>query len=358
MAAATVAPVQPQHPGFLLNNPQPQQYPDPAPSVQPTAPVVPRSQPADPYYGHEDTARLCGRFIRHVFNCPADPNPTSIPPNGKPTETTISLPRFIAYAFHRTRLPSSVAFHALFLLSRLKARYPAASCAYGHRLFLTSYMLSSKVICDDTYSNKSWAIVGQGFYELRDVNLMEREMIHYLSFDLTIPGSELEQFTQTVRATYKRGVPKTAYHVIPDKSRENDYFGKGTLEIEMKTTTAPVSKKSVPIEPPPTYSASAAIPVAPIPIPIHTSLSVPALASPEEDSPGADSASSSGSSRSSSPDRLKTPTDDGTIGASNRPNINFKAFRGALGGEPRDVRDPIVAFHVGTDSSYASPSGW
>ena len=32
--------------------------------------------------------------------------------------------------------------------------YPAISCAFGHRLFLTSYMLFLKVICDDTYSNK------------------------------------------------------------------------------------------------------------------------------------------------------------------------------------------------------------
>src|ERR1700761_2669049 len=31
---------------------------------------------------------------------------------------------------------------------------PAASCAFGHRLFLTSYMISSKFICDDAYSNK------------------------------------------------------------------------------------------------------------------------------------------------------------------------------------------------------------
>ena len=31
---------------------------------------------------------------------------------------------------------------------------PTASCAFGHCLFLTSYMLSSKVICDDTYLNK------------------------------------------------------------------------------------------------------------------------------------------------------------------------------------------------------------
>jgi hypothetical protein len=73
MAAAAVAPVVPQHPaGFLLNNHHPTTYPEPAPSVQPTAPVAPKPQPSDPYYGHEETARLCGRFIRHVFSCPVE----------------------------------------------------------------------------------------------------------------------------------------------------------------------------------------------------------------------------------------------------------------------------------------------
>src|SRR6201996_6013396 len=30
----------------------------------------------------------------------------------------------------------------------------AACCTFGHRLFLTRYMLSLKFICDDAYSNK------------------------------------------------------------------------------------------------------------------------------------------------------------------------------------------------------------
>ena len=58
----------------------------------------------------------------------------------------------------RIRIPSysppSIAYCSLFLLSRLKSRYHATSCAFDHRLFLTSYMLSLKVICDNTYSNK------------------------------------------------------------------------------------------------------------------------------------------------------------------------------------------------------------
>ncbi|KZP29093.1 hypothetical protein FIBSPDRAFT_992030, partial [Athelia psychrophila] len=66
------------------------------------------------------------------------------------------LPHFIAYAFHRTKLHAAVTFAALVLLQRLKARFPTARGSSGHRLFISAFMLASKVICDDTYSNKSW----------------------------------------------------------------------------------------------------------------------------------------------------------------------------------------------------------
>src|SRR6201994_3402580 len=36
---------------------------------------------------------------------------------------------------------------------------------------------------------------GQGLYELCDVNLMERQMIHYLSWDLTISGPDRRTIT-------------------------------------------------------------------------------------------------------------------------------------------------------------------
>ena len=115
---------------------------------------------------------MCAGFIRHVFNCLQ----TGINPVSPSVESAVvrpshffffyrtyqqkayifyhHLPKFIAYAFHRTRLPLSVAYHSPFLLSRLKSKYPASSCAFSHRLFLTSYSLSLKVICDDTNSNK------------------------------------------------------------------------------------------------------------------------------------------------------------------------------------------------------------
>ena len=105
------------------------------------------------------------------------------------------LDDFIAYALHRTRLHESVTYASLFLLQRLKARFPAAKGSSGHRLFVSAFMLASKVICDDTYSNKSWCIVAQGMFALREINQMEREMCSYLEWQLNVDKDVLQDFT-------------------------------------------------------------------------------------------------------------------------------------------------------------------
>jgi len=45
-------------------------------------------------------------------------------------------------------------FVALILLQRLKVHFPIARGSSGHRLFVSAFMLASKVICDDACSNK------------------------------------------------------------------------------------------------------------------------------------------------------------------------------------------------------------
>ena len=67
-------------------------------------------------------------------------------------------------------------------------------------------MIASKVVCDDTYSNKSWAVVGQGMFQLKEINQMEREMCGYLEWHLNIDYQELEQFTDKTQLEFGSGV--------------------------------------------------------------------------------------------------------------------------------------------------------
>ena len=80
-------------------------------------------------------------------------------------------------------------------------------------------MIASNVICDNlnTYSNKSWSIVSQGMFALREINQMEREMCSYLEWQLNIEPSALKEFEQKVRRDFKGFGPYPTY-VLPSPS--------------------------------------------------------------------------------------------------------------------------------------------
>lgn len=115
---------------------------------------------------------------------------------GEEEEKIPCLVEFIAYALFRTRLSEEAIYGALILLTRLKSFYPGAkgTATSPHRLFITSLMLSSKMTMDDTYSNKSWAIVAQNLFGLEELNRMERELFGFLKMQCLVTPEELNDW--------------------------------------------------------------------------------------------------------------------------------------------------------------------
>jgi len=58
------------------------------------------------------------------------------------------------------------------------------------------------MVCEDTYSNKSWCVVGQNLYMLKECNQMEHEMCSYLEWIFHMKAAELEAFMERVRKEY------------------------------------------------------------------------------------------------------------------------------------------------------------
>ena len=148
----------------------------------------------DRFYGHRVYSESAERYIMSLFACPHDSVAATHEAAQETSKDTPRLAHFIAYALYRTRLPVVVSYHALILLKRLKERYPAARGSSGHRLFIAAYMLASKMVCDDSYNNKSWTIVCQGLLSLREVNQMERELLGYLALNINATSEELTDF--------------------------------------------------------------------------------------------------------------------------------------------------------------------
>ncbi len=108
----------------------------------------------------QEVLAIAARFISHLFPCPDYPPSTN--------HTHDRLPFFIAYAhaLRRTKLHPGVT--------------PSPSSAKGSLSFRSRLVSEhcpffSKVMFDDTYSNKSWCIVVQGMYMLGKINQMEKE---------------------------------------------------------------------------------------------------------------------------------------------------------------------------------------
>jgi hypothetical protein len=58
---------------------------------------------------------------------------------------------------------------------------------------------------------KSWSIVGQGMFQLREINQMEREMCQYLDWELNVEPSTLKEFEAMVRKDFAGPGPYPTY---------------------------------------------------------------------------------------------------------------------------------------------------
>ncbi|KIJ32876.1 hypothetical protein M422DRAFT_183916, partial [Sphaerobolus stellatus SS14] len=160
-----------------------------------------------PFYGYETITRLCGCVVRSLFSCP-DEMPASSSQKRFPT-----IAHFIAYALYRTKLHTSVVFTELYLLSRLKYKFPYSKASSGHRLLIPTFMIAHKLLDDNSYENNSWAVVTHGIFSLQELNQMEREICRFLQWQLCIDPEDLADFEIRVWKNY--GVDGTCPPFVP-----------------------------------------------------------------------------------------------------------------------------------------------
>ncbi|GAA5871897.1 hypothetical protein JCM3774_000723 [Rhodotorula dairenensis] len=206
--------------------------------------------PSDRYYGFQDLALLCEHVIASLFS--VAPQHQQALDEAKPAVDAAvpNLGEFIAYALYRTRLPVSITHQALLLLTRLKQRYPSArgTSTSPHRLFLSSLMLSSKISMDDTYSNKSWQIVGQGLFELREVNQMERELFAFLGWNVVVRDEELELWVHEVVGPYEaeRELARSLAIAAQEQQRKSMEDRKRRRDLQAPTPSPSTSRSPSP----------------------------------------------------------------------------------------------------------------
>lgn len=123
------------------------------------------------------------------------PTPPGSPSDENEKEKRLpSLMTFLTRLVRYTNVYTGTLLATLVYLNRLKQRLPKNARGLPctrHRILLSCLILSSKFHNDSSPKNSHWAKYTDGLFSVKDVNLMERQLLYLLNWDLKVKNLEM-----------------------------------------------------------------------------------------------------------------------------------------------------------------------
>lgn len=128
------------------------------------------------------------------------PSPPTTPGKYETEKKPVSLKSFIINLIRYSNVQVPTLMATLVYLNRLKQILPSDQI-YGietthHRIFVGCLILTAKYINDSSPLNKHWARYSSGLLSVKELNVIEVEVLSYLDWDLNITDEDLYESFQ------------------------------------------------------------------------------------------------------------------------------------------------------------------
>jgi G1/S-specific cyclin PLC1 len=113
-------------------------------------------------------------------------------------ESLPSLHEFISRLYHKSHVPATTFLATAIYLQSVKKvllqRMPSGIQSTCHRIFLAALVVASKVLDEDAPGNIEWVRYAGGIFTLTELNLMERQLLSLLDWDVRIKEEDVTKY--------------------------------------------------------------------------------------------------------------------------------------------------------------------